>query len=74
MCQIYTGAYVSSLAPGKADYTACNPRKTTTYTLHVVPITTHTHDRRKSIAKKKDSKEKKITEREENMFVDPYEA
>ena len=25
------GAYVSLLAPGKTDYTACHPRKTTTY-------------------------------------------
>ena len=34
------------------NYTACHPRKTTTYIFHVVPITTHTHDRRKSIGKK----------------------
>ena len=47
MCQVHTGAYVSLLAPGKTDYTACHPKKTTTYTLHVIPITTHTHDRRK---------------------------
>ena len=53
MCQIHTGAYVSLLAPGKTDYNACHPRKTTTYILHVVPITTHTHDRRSSIGKKK---------------------
>ena len=58
MCQVHTGAYVSLLAPGKTDYTACHPRKTTrtTYILHVVPITTHTHDRRKSIGKKKQIK------------------
>ena len=31
MCQVHTGAYVSLLAPGKTDYTACHPRKTTTY-------------------------------------------
>ena len=31
MCQVHTGAYVSLLAPGKPDYTACYPRKTTTY-------------------------------------------
>ena len=30
MCQVHTGAYVSLLAPGKTDYTACHPRKTTT--------------------------------------------
>ena len=35
MCQVHTGAYVSLLAPGKTDYTACHPRKTTTYILHV---------------------------------------
>ena len=42
MCQVHTGACVSLLVPGKTDYTACHPRKTTTYTLHIVPITTHT--------------------------------
>ena len=31
MCQVHAGAYVSLLAPGKTDYTACHPRKTTTY-------------------------------------------
>ena len=35
-----------------------HPRKTTTYILHVVPITTHTHDRRKPIGKKKQKKRK----------------
>ena len=65
MCQVHTGAYVSLLAPGKTDYTACNPRKTTTCILHVVPIITHTHDKRKSIEKKKQRKEKKIKERKE---------
>ena len=63
MCQAHTGAYVSLLVPGKTDYTACHPRKTTTYILHVVPITTHTHVRRKSIRKKKQRKDKKIKER-----------
>ena len=53
MCQVHTCAYISLLALGKTDYTACHPRKTTTYVLHVVPITTHTHDRRKSTGKKK---------------------
>ena len=53
MCQVHTGAYVSLLAPGKTDYTACHPRKTTTYISHVVSTTTHTHNRRKSIGKKK---------------------
>ena len=59
MCQVHTGAYVSLLAPGKADYTACHPRKTTTYILHVVSITTHTHNGRKSIGKKKQTKKRK---------------
>ena len=62
MCQVYTGAHVSLLAPGKTDYTACHPRKTTTYILHVVSITTHTHDRRKSIGKR--NKEQIRRERE----------
>ena len=53
MCQVHTGAYVSLLAPGKTDDTACHPRKTTACILHVVPVTTRTHDRRKSIGKKK---------------------
>ena len=38
MCQVYTGAYVSLRARGKTDYTACHPRKTTTYILHVVSM------------------------------------
>ena len=33
-------------------YTACHPRKTTTNILHVVSITTHTHDRRMLIRKR----------------------
>ena len=59
MCQVHAGEYVSLLAPGKTDYTACHPRKTTTHILHVVPITTHTHNRRKSIGKKKQTKKRK---------------
>ena len=53
MCQVHTGAYVSLLEPGKTDYTACHPGKTTTHILHVVPIPTHTHVRGKSNGKKK---------------------
>ena len=68
MCKVHTGAYVSLLAPGKTNYTACHPRKTTMYILHVVPITTHTHDRRKSIGKKKQRKEKKIKQRKEKTI------
>ena len=37
----------------------------TRYILHVVSITTHTHDRRESIGEKKQRKEKKIKERKE---------
>ena len=68
MCQVHTGAYVSLLAPGKTDYTACHPRETaTTYVLHVVSITTNTDDRRKSIGKKeaKEIKEDKGKKRKE---------
>ena len=64
MCQVHIGAYGSLLAPGKTDYTVCHPRKTTTYILHVLSITTHTHDRRKSIGKKKQRKGK-MKERKE---------
>ena len=62
MCQVHTGAYVSLLAPGKTDYTACHPRKTTTYILHVVSITTHTHDRRKSTGKQEITNIEKMKE------------
>ena len=65
MCQVHTGAYVSQLAPGKTDYTACHPRKTTTHILHFVPITTHTHVRRKLIGKMKQRKYRKRKERKE---------
>ena len=69
MCQVYTGAYVSLLAPAKTDYNACHPRKTTTYILHVVSITTHTHDRRKSIGKQKQRAKKKRKERKEKIQI-----
>ena len=46
-------------------YTVCHPRKTATYILHVVPITAHTHDRRKSTEKKKQRTIIKIKERKE---------
>ena len=58
MCQVHTGAYVSSLTPGETEYSDCHPRKTTTYILHVVSITAHTHDRRKSIGEKNQGKKK----------------
>ena len=63
--QVHTGAYVSLLTPGETDYTDGHRRKTTTYILHVVSITTYTHDRRKSIGEKKQRKEKKVKERKE---------
>ena len=58
MCPVHTGAYVSLLA-----HIACHPRKTTVFILRVVPITTHTHVRLKSIGKKKHRKDNKIKER-----------
>ena len=64
MCHVHAGAHVSLLTPGETNYSDCHPRKTTTYyILHVVSITTHTHDRRKSM--EKGNKEKKIKERKE---------
>ena len=65
MCQVHTGAYVSLPAPGKTDHTACHPKKTTTYILHVVRTTTQTHHKRKSVGKKEQRKEKKKNERKE---------
>ena len=65
MCQVHTGAYVSLLAPGITDCTACHPRKAPTCISHVVSIATQTHARRESIGKKKQRKEKKMREREE---------
>ena len=44
MCLVHTGTYVALLATGKPDYIACHPENTTTHVLHVVPITTHTHN------------------------------
>ena len=67
MCQVHAGAYVSLLTPGETNYSDRHPRKTTTYILHVVSITTHTHDRRKSIWRKETKKRKdKGKKREEN--------
>ena len=48
MCQVQAGAYVSLLMPGGTKYSDCHSWKTTTYILHVISITTHTHDGRKS--------------------------
>ena len=65
MCHDRIGAYFSLLKPGETGYTACHPRTTTTYILHVVPITTRTKDRRKSIGQKKPRKDKKKKERKD---------
>ena len=48
-------------------YSDCHPSKTTTYILHVVSITTHTHDKHKSIGEieTKKRKEDKGKERKE---------
>ena len=59
MCQVHAGAYVSLLTPGETNYSDCHPRNNTTYTLHVVSITTHTHDRCKSIGEKKERKKER---------------
>ena len=53
MCQVHTGAYVSLLTPRETDYSDCHPRKKITYILHVVHVTMHTHDMRKSIGEEK---------------------
>ena len=65
MCQIHTGTYVALLAPEKNDYAACHPAKTTTYILHVVPITTHTHVRLKTIGNKGRKEEKRRKKRKQ---------
>ena len=67
MCQVQAGANVSPLMPGETKYSDCYPRKTTTYILHVVSITTHTHNRRKSIGEKEteERKEDKGKERKD---------
>ena len=58
MCQVQAGAYVSLLTPEETKYSDCHPSKTTTYILHVVSITTHTHDRHKSMGEKETKKRK----------------
>ena len=55
---------VSLLAPGKTAYTAYHPRKTTTYMLHVVPITTYTQVNWKKEAKKRKEENVKKKARE----------
>ena len=67
MCQVHTGAYVSLLATGKTGYTACHPRQTTTYVLHVVlPLRIRTTDAsqvRKQTKKRKGNKGKERREK-----------
>ena len=65
MCQVHTGAYVSLLAAGKTDFTACRPRKTTTYILHVVPYHYANARQTQVTWKKKQRKEKKGKERKD---------
>ena len=67
MCHVYTWCIrlITRAWKNRLNYTACHPRKTTTYILHVVSITTHTHDRRKSIGKKKQRTNEKRKERKE---------
>ena len=64
MCPVHTGTYDSLLAPGKTGYTACHPRKTTTY---IARSTDHYAYARQTLVtwKKEAKKEKKIKERKE---------
>ena len=59
MRKAHAGAYASLLEPGKPTVPLATQERLPTCILHVVPITTHTPDRRKSIGKKKQRKEKK---------------
>ena len=70
MCQVQIGGYVSLLAPGKTDCTACHPKRLQRIYLQIVYFTTHTHDRRKSIRKMKHRKEKKIKGRKERKHTE----
>ena len=66
MSQVQAGAYVSLLTPGGTKNSDCHPRRTTTYILHVVYITPHTHNRHvKSIGEQETKKENKIKEKKE---------
>ena len=66
MCQVQAGAYVSLPTPGGTKYSDCHPSKTTTYILHVVCITTHTHDRHKSIGEKETKNRKEYKGKKRN--------
>ena len=53
----------------KTDYTAFHPEKTTTYMIRVVPITTHAHDRLKSIGKERKKKRQEEEARKGNDSI-----
>ena len=62
MCQVHTGAYVSLLAPGKTDYTACHPRNTT----HVYIARStyrYAYARQTQVNRKKETKKRKDKKR-----------
>ena len=59
MCQVHTGAYVSLLTPEETEPLATQGRLPRIYYAYqVVSITTHTHDRRKSIGENEQIEEK----------------
>ena len=66
MCKVHTGAYLSSLTPlEKPAIPLATQGGLPRIILHVVSITTHTRDRRKSIGYEKQIRKKKIKERNE---------
>ena len=66
MCQVHTGAYVSLLALGKTDYTACHPRNTTRYHVYIARSTYHyAYARQTQVNWKKETKERKEDKRKE---------
>ena len=68
MCQVQAGAYVSFLTPGETNYSDCHPRKTTTYTLHVVPVSLRIRTTNASqLEKNRQTKEDKGKERKDKQ-------
>ena len=66
MRQVHTGAYVSLLAPGKTDYTACHPRNTTGYHVYIARSTYHhAYARQTQVNWKKETKKRKEDTRKE---------
>ena len=60
MCQVHTGAYVSIFAPGKTDYIACHPRKTTSYHVYITrSIYRYAYARQTQVNWKEEESEKK---------------